>query len=105
MPKMACHCGAILNLTPIPLAGIRKYHFFSSDAIAQLSSEALKAADQLRGEEEAARVDGVADAWFYPAIATGGTFIVCPECGRLIVSWGDEGLGYFFAPEPPAYGD
>src|SRR5690348_5965753 len=100
MPKLPCHCGFILDLTPLPLEGIKKFYFFDSEMDEELADRIVAASARLHQAPADEVIDTPADALVYGAMESGGTFLVCPNCGRLILSWRDEGLGDFYEPEP-----
>lgn len=87
MPKLACHCGHILDLTPIP--NHVEYAFFNVDrwdeCIALLAAAAQSDGDLPLGDRLSDALAGFVDHFYR-----------CPTCGRLIVFWdgADGGQSY-----------
>ncbi len=79
MPKLACRCGHVLDLSPIPTHV--EYAFFNTDrwkeCIALLAAAARSEGDNAPLEEHLSdALAGFVDHFYR-----------CPACGRLIVFW------------------
>src|SRR2546430_1118057 len=95
MPKLACKCGQILDLSRNPTRG--EYLFFDGQRWDELIDRLVGAVsaqeqDKLRPLDEA-----ISDI----LAGFGGRFYVCPQCSRLIVFWEGSDDGQFFTPDPP----
>lgn len=94
MPKYRCPCGHIINLSLIPRPDV--YLFIGEvrldslwdrlDAALREDLEALQ-----RGESPPILGEAVAETF--------SKFLRCPQCGRLIFFWGDDGREQVYVPE------